>query len=123
VSKLWYYADPNSSGHVGPLTLEGLQGILADLPHASDALVWCEDMPEWKRAGEIPAFRSRAVAPPPLPKASRLRQSFRSRSGIALRAAVTPLMRWRGRCLTRPTSIERVGGAQREPWPPYLGRD
>ncbi len=69
MSKLWYYADPNSSGHVGPLTLERLQGILEDLPHASDALVWCEDMPEWKRAGEIPTFRPRAVGPPPLPKA------------------------------------------------------
>jgi AraC-like DNA-binding protein len=34
VSKLWYYADPNSSGQIGPLTLERLQSILANLPHA-----------------------------------------------------------------------------------------
>ena len=51
------------------VTIERLQGILAGLPHASDGLVWCEDMPEWKRAGELPDFRVRAVAPPPLPRA------------------------------------------------------
>jgi GYF domain 2 len=69
VSKLWYYADPNSSGQIGPLTLERLQSILANLPHASDAFVWCEGMPEWKRVGEILDFRAPLTAPPPLPKA------------------------------------------------------
>jgi len=69
MSKLWYYADPSSSGHIGPLPPERLQSILANLPHASDAFVWCEGMPEWKRVGEIPALRAPLTAPPPLPKA------------------------------------------------------
>jgi hypothetical protein len=35
VSKLWYYADSNSSGHIGPLTLERLQSISQILRHCA----------------------------------------------------------------------------------------
>ena len=67
MSQLWYYADTNSSGHIGPLTLEKLKSILANLPNASDVLVWREGMAEWQKAGGIPDFREGLIAPPPLP--------------------------------------------------------
>jgi hypothetical protein len=70
VSEIWYYADPQSNAQQGPLELRELKDLLAKLPNARDALVWREDFPEWKKAGDVPEFRAQTISPPPLPKMS-----------------------------------------------------
>jgi hypothetical protein len=48
----WYYAQGGSQQ--GPVTREALQGLLASRSILGDDLVWCEGMPDWKRAAEVP---------------------------------------------------------------------
>jgi GYF domain 2 len=59
VSEIRYYANPQSNAQQGPLELRELKDLLAKLPNARDALVWREDFPEWKKAGDVPVAHRR----------------------------------------------------------------
>ena len=62
MSDNWYYAD--SEGAVGPFSLQELKGTLATVPDAQRVLVWCEGLPDWVRAGDLPFFRETATPAP-----------------------------------------------------------
>jgi hypothetical protein len=65
MSEIWYYADQGKQ--IGPLTLEELRHKLADMSEADAILVWGNEFPDWKRAGDVPEFRTQTSRPPPLP--------------------------------------------------------
>jgi hypothetical protein len=52
----WYYAQ--GGNQQGPVTREALQGLLASRNIPGDALVWCEGMPDWKQAAEVPLLQA-----------------------------------------------------------------
>jgi hypothetical protein len=62
---VWFCADQNRP--VGPLTFEGLLEKLVPLPNAADALVWCSQFSEWKRAADVSQLKAYVLLPPPLP--------------------------------------------------------
>lgn len=60
----WYYV--GKFGQVGPLPEEHAMDLAACGVISSETFVWCEGMPDWKRAGEVEAFRLKVpVATPP----------------------------------------------------------
>jgi hypothetical protein len=65
MSEIWYYADQGKQ--IGPFTLEELRQKLADMPDARAILVWGNEFPDWKRASDVPEFRTQTFRPPPLP--------------------------------------------------------
>jgi len=44
-----------------------MRETLATLPDAKNVLVWCEEFPDWKLAGDVKELRARSLAPQPLP--------------------------------------------------------
>jgi hypothetical protein len=60
---VWYCADQNRP--VGPLTFEGLLEKLVTLPNAADALVWCSQFSEWKRAADVSQLKAYVLVPSP----------------------------------------------------------
>jgi GYF domain 2 len=65
MSEVWFYAEKGRQ--VGPLTLNELRQKLAKTPNAKEVLVWGDEFPDWKKAGEVPELRAQTVVPPPLP--------------------------------------------------------
>jgi len=65
--ELWYYAV--GSQQTGPVTPEALAQQIAAGQVTRDTLVWKQGMAAWTAAGQVPAFASHFVAPPPLPTA------------------------------------------------------
>ena len=65
MSDVWYYADQH--GKVGPVTFQKLKESLATFQNAKDVLVWCENFPNWVRAGDVPELRAQTAVPPQLP--------------------------------------------------------
>jgi hypothetical protein len=61
MSEVWYYVD--SGGSVGPLTTLELRKTLRTLPNSNDILVWCDDFPSWKKAGDVSELGTRLSAP------------------------------------------------------------
>jgi hypothetical protein len=55
VPDVWYYA--GHKGPIGPLAFSDLKGALALLPNVKDVLVWRDDFPNWKRAGDVPELK------------------------------------------------------------------
>ena len=62
----WYYVD--SGLRIGPISLQGLKETLVTLPDAKNVLVWCEEFPDWKIAGDVKELSAGSLRPPPLPK-------------------------------------------------------
>jgi hypothetical protein len=62
--KYYYLADQD---RVGPLTLEEMRLVEGLTP---ETLVWCEGMPEWLPAGELPELSVIFMPPPPPPPSS-----------------------------------------------------
>ena len=55
VPETWYYDD--GRGQVGPLTRGDLSATLATLANAAEVFVWCNRLPEWKLARDVPQLR------------------------------------------------------------------
>ena len=72
MSEVWYYVD--SGGSVGPLTTLELRKTLRTLPNSNDILVWCDDFPSWKKAGDVSELGTRLSAPPPVPTSRNIAQ-------------------------------------------------
>ncbi len=65
----WYYV--GKFGQVGPLPEDHAMDLAACGVISSDTFVWCQGMPDWKRAGEVGEFRLKlpAATPPPFAQA------------------------------------------------------
>jgi hypothetical protein len=61
-----YFVASSSGAQTGPYTLEQLN----ELGITAGTLVWCEGMPTWAKAGEVPHLQQyfKKATPPPLPR-------------------------------------------------------
>src|SRR5437016_5113668 len=64
----WYFA--RGGQQQGPVSLDALRNMLTSAQISAGDLVWCEGMPDWQPAGQVPALRPPPVAPAPAPIAS-----------------------------------------------------
>jgi hypothetical protein len=56
MSQIWYYL--HGVKPIGPFTLDELRQNLAIMPDASNVLVWGDEFPDWKSAGDVPEVSS-----------------------------------------------------------------
>ena len=61
----WYYAQ--NSQQLGPVPQEQLRDMLSTGSVRPSDLVWCEGMPAWTPAGQVPALRPAPAPNPPAP--------------------------------------------------------
>jgi hypothetical protein len=60
----WYYAQGNTQR--GPVAADVVIDALRSGSLSAGDLVWCEGMPQWKPAGEVPEFAAAIASAPPV---------------------------------------------------------